>query len=100
VVRLYAGSDGGGSRRPVRCGKIVGSISDQCHVRHRVEGKRGVGAARIDPRCGEAAWGQSFSDEQDDAKRFLHDPVLKIENAKSRECDQAEKREQLIAPLH
>jgi hypothetical protein len=30
----------------------------------------------------------------------LDDPVLKVKNAKRREQDQAEKREQLIAPLH
>ena len=43
---------------------------------------------------------EALTNNQNDAERSLHYPMLKVEHAESRECQQAQKGEQLITPLH
>ena len=69
-------------------------------MRHRIQAERIVGASGIDSCRGQTSRRQSFTDKQNDAERSLHDPVLEIKNAERREHDQAEKREDLVAPFH
>ena len=67
---------------------------------HRIEREPCVRAARVQPSGGQAMGREPFSDEKNDAERFLHDPVLEIENAKAGEREEAEQRKQLVAPFH
>jgi hypothetical protein len=69
-------------------------------VRHPVQRQCSVGSPCENPRRGHSRWGEAFTDEKDDAERFLDNPMLEIKNAKSREENEAEKREQLVAPFH
>jgi hypothetical protein len=69
-------------------------------VGHRVECQWRVDSAGIHPSGRKAGWGEAVADEKNNAKRFLDDPMLKIENAERREEKKTEKRDQLVAPFH
>jgi hypothetical protein len=43
---------------------------------------------------------EPFADEEDDAEGLLDDPIFEVENAEAEERDEAEQRENLIAPFH
>ena len=69
-------------------------------MRHQIERERCVGAPCIESGHGQTTGRQTFTDEEDDSERLLNDPMLEIKNAAGSERNQAEKREQLVAPLH
>ena len=69
-------------------------------MRHRIEGQRRVRSTSENPSDGETRGRQSFPDEENDAEWLLDDPVLEVKNPKGREKNEAEKREQLVAPFH
>src|ERR1700686_2159528 len=67
---------------------------------HRVEGETRVRAAHVEARRSQSARCESLSDKQNNSERLLHDPMLKIKNAKAGEGDEAEKRQHLVTPFH
>src|SRR6267143_56382 len=100
IVYLYSGGQSGSGCCLVRRRKIVGVVREQRHVRHQIEDERCIGAGCIDSSHSQPTGRQTFADEEDDSERLLDDPMLEIKNAAGRERDQAEQREQLVAPLH
>src|SRR5438132_13174478 len=69
-------------------------------MRHRIQIQTRGSPAGISPRRRKPPRRKALCNEQNNSERFPDDPVLKIKNAKPGEDKQAEKRQQLIAPLH
>jgi hypothetical protein len=65
-----------------------------------VHRQRIVRAADVDSRCGDSLRRQSFADKQNNAEGFLHDPVLKVEDAKGRKGEKTNQRQYLVPPFH
>lgn len=72
-------------------------------ARRKLQGvhrQRIVGAADVDPRCRCSLRGQSFANKQNYAEGFLHDPVLKVEDAEGRKGQKTNQRQYLVPPFH
>ena len=80
VVRLHSGGQGGGRGRLVWRGKVARIICQQRELRQRIDGQLPVGATHINASRGQPLGREAFADEQDNSKRFLNDPMLKVKD--------------------
>ena len=69
-------------------------------MRHCIDAQLRVGPANKRAGEGDPLWSEALANEENNSKRSLDDPMLEVENAKPGESQQAQKSEQLIAPLH
>jgi hypothetical protein len=75
-------------------------ILEQGEVGHRFERESRIGAAHVNAGHRDSRRREPFTDEQNDSEGFLHDPVLEVNDAEPAKNQQANKRQQTIAPLH